>query len=234
MCVIRAKSRRPTANTTFTVAARHITGLPTAVHIALVSLCASLRALWCARRGATTAALMNFCPVPHTKRDQIWLGVGVVMGGFLSTFLRRLIFGAPRQHVVLVPPKRLFKLAVASEMAAFKKQGRIESNLDKADGFIHLSDKTSPTKVAQLFFKDATDLHLIELDAARIAGPVEWVLGVRGDKPPPRVAETTVHYLIAEGCVHVYSRSPVSTDAIVRSAPVPLGADGVHRFPEWL
>ena len=40
-------------------------------------------------------------------------------------------------------------------------------------------------------------------------------------------APTTVHYLIADGCVHVYGE-PVSTDAIVRIADVPLGADGVH------
>ena len=178
--------------------------------------------------------LDTFCPVPHTKRDQVWLAVGFVVGGVVVKALGRLL---TTPKTVVATPKRLFKLAVASEVEAFTKAGRIESILDKTDQFIHLSDRTSPPKVARLFFSDAKDLHLIELDASRLVGRVQWVVGAMGDAPPDATvcaqALTTVHYLIADGCVHVYG-GPVLTSAIVRSAPVPLGADGVHKMPEWL
>lgn len=113
--------------------------------------------------------------------------------------------------------------------------GKIDSSLDKADGFVHLSDRTSPPKVASLFFKGAKDLHLLELDATKLAGPISWVCGAMGDSPPADVGAsgTTVHYLVADGCVHVYG-APVATSCIVRRAKVPLGKDGVHVFPEWL
>mmetsp|Transcript_19445 Transcript_19445/g.23262 ORF Transcript_19445/g.23262 Transcript_19445/m.23262 type:complete len:184 (-) Transcript_19445:34-585(-) len=135
-------------------------------------------------------------------------------------------------------PKRVFKLAVAEELAAFKKGGKIESGLDKADGFIHLSDHTSARVVAKLFFTTATDLRLIEVDATKFQGPVQWVLGKMGDASPSgetlAKAKTTVHYWKLDGCVHVYGDAGVSMDAVVREEPVPLGADGVHVFPPWL
>ena len=68
----------------------------------------------------------------------------------------------------------------------------------------------------------------------RNAGPVDWVVGVMGDAAPPASeAGSTVHYLIADGCVHVHGAS-VNTNAIVRKEAVPLGPDGVHCFPQWL
>jgi uncharacterized protein (DUF952 family) len=48
-------------------------------------------------------------------------------------------------------------------VAAFKASGRVLSSLDAADGFVHLSDRTSAPVVAALFFKEATDLQLLEL-----------------------------------------------------------------------
>merc|ERR1719498_1839507 len=137
------------------------------------------------------------------------------------------------------PPRRVFKLAVSSECEQFQASGLIQSQLDKDDGFVHLSDRTAPPKVAALFFKDASDLHLLELDASRFVGPVHWFVGVMGDEPPCKaerdaVGATAVHYLMSDGCVHVFNDGGVSTDCIVREAKVPLGKDGVHVFPEWL
>ena len=81
----------------------------------------------------------------------------------------------------------------------------------------------------------ATDLFILELDASKLAGPVEWVVGRMGDAPPPApTSGTTVHYLIADGCVHVFGPAGVSMGAVVRKAAVPLGKDGVHVFPDWL
>jgi uncharacterized protein (DUF952 family) len=202
-----------------------------------------------------------FCPVPHSTRDQVWLGVGILAGaGLMRVLLRRLadsrdepspeplpepplvqlsptISGRPQAMTPAVPT-RVFKLAVKSEVDAFIAAGKIESTLDKQDGFIHLSDKTSPVKVAALFFKEATDLHLIEIDATKLSGPVQWVLGKMGEDPPPTSARlrcsTTVHYLVADGCVHVYGGA-VEWSAVTRPPEhLPLGADGKHVMPAWL
>ncbi|KAK3265901.1 hypothetical protein CYMTET_25447 [Cymbomonas tetramitiformis] len=133
-------------------------------------------------------------------------------------------------------PKRVFKLAIQEEVTAFNKSGKIESSLDATDGFIHLSDNVSARVVAKLFFTKATDLRLIELDAQKFEGPIQWIIGKMGDAQPDRKvldrAKTTIHFLRSDGCVHVYGG--VSTKWIVREEAVPLGADGVHIFPEWL
>jgi len=135
-------------------------------------------------------------------------------------------------------PKRVFKLATKAEAQGFRDSGKIASTLDINDGFVHLSDRTSAPVVARLFFTTATDLELLELDAEKLAGPVNWIVGKMGDKEPDAdaraYAPTTVHYLLPDGCVHVYGDSGVSTAAIVRSEAVPLGEDGVHVFPAWL
>ena len=134
-------------------------------------------------------------------------------------------------------PDRVFKLCVASESAQFAAAGTICSSLDSADGFIHLSDRGSAPTVARLFFADAADLKLIELSIARLTSNVAWVVGQMGDAAPPTPLESdavTIHYMLPDGCVHVYGSSGVPTSAIVREGDVPLGAGGTHTFPAWL
>jgi uncharacterized protein (DUF952 family) len=178
---------------------------------------------------------MGFCPIPHSPRDRAWLLIGFAAGTFISAIRRYL--SSARVNISVTVPKRVFKLATSSEADAFLNCGIIESTLDKQDGFVHLSDRSSPRKVAQLFFSNCKDLQLIELDAAKLTGKTQWIVGLMGDAPPSAAtmatAATTVHYLIADGCVHVYGES-VRTSAIVRQVVVPLGADGVHVFPSWL
>mmetsp|Transcript_30657 Transcript_30657/g.79630 ORF Transcript_30657/g.79630 Transcript_30657/m.79630 type:complete len:199 (+) Transcript_30657:175-771(+) len=198
---------------------------------------------------------MNFCPIPHTTRDQVWLGVGLVAGAAIARTLitKRAVSesedAAPlvklsstlsgrKQLISDAVPKRLFKLAVKSEVDQFEAAGSIESTLDKADGFVHLSDRTSPPKVAGLFFKGATDLFLIELDSTKLSMPSQWILGQMGDTPPSSIivgaAPTTVHYLVADGCVHVYGSS-VSWSAVSRPPQhLPLDENGTHVMPAWL
>jgi uncharacterized protein (DUF952 family) len=133
-------------------------------------------------------------------------------------------------------PDRIFKLCIEEESAKFKTEGKICSGLDQADGFVHLSDRTSAPVVAGLFFKEAKDLRLIELSAAKLPGSVSWVVGKMGDEAPatPSGDALTIHYLIPDGCVHVYGSAGVPTSAIVREEAVPLGPDGKHVFPAWL
>jgi uncharacterized protein (DUF952 family) len=197
---------------------------------------------------------MNFCPIPHTTRDQVWVGVGVFTGVCVAQAVRALLSNrivAEQPNVLLAPsltgrgpvmctasPQRVFKLAVKRDCDAFAAAGRIESSLDKADGFIHLSDSSSPPKVASLFFKGSEDLYLIEIDTTKLKGPTQWIVGKMGDETPSKsithAASTTVHYLIADGCVHVYG-APVVWSAVAREpCHVPLGPDGVHQMPAWL
>jgi len=133
----------------------------------------------------------------------------------------------------------MFKLAVASEIESFHKLGKVQSSLDTADGYIHLSDCSAPPTVAKLFFTTAADLHILEIDESKLSGPVTWVKGKMGDEPPDEGTikgnpGVTVHYLLPEGCVHVYGDQGVPMKAVMRQAKCPLGKDGVHRFPEWL
>jgi uncharacterized protein (DUF952 family) len=133
--------------------------------------------------------------------------------------------------------ERIFKLCSAAELAQFKKDGKICSWLDNKDGFIHLSDRTSAPVVAKLFFAEAQDLKLLELDVL-LPGTVTWVVGTMDDQPP-KIPEgpgkLTIHYLLPDGCVHVYGDDGVACSAIMREADVPLDpATGVHSFPAWL
>jgi hypothetical protein len=53
-------------------------------------------------------------------------------------------------------------------------------------------------------------------------------------KPDEAIAETIFHYLLPEGCLHIYGKGGCTADAIVQEATCPLGENGVHQFPEWL
>lgn len=134
-------------------------------------------------------------------------------------------------------PTRVFKLATAAEVDGFQKKKRIESELDKKDGFVHLSDHTAAPVVAKLFFKECKDLKLLEIDPDKLAKPINWIVGAMGDAPPDLAAggtsTTTIHYLKPDGCVHVYGDAGLSIEAVVKQEAVPLGDDGVHIFPAW-
>ena len=168
-------------------------------------------------------------------REQACLAAGIGAGYILCRILHRRALRAAT--VVAEVPDRLFKLATTAELAAFEKAGKIESALDSKDGFVHLSDRTSPPNVAKLFFAGARDLHLIELRASSLVGHVQWFMGPVGTAPPVSTlasgAATTVHYDHSCGCVHVYGAS-VGTAGIVRSELLKLDAKGCHVLPKWL
>ena len=90
---------------------------------------------------------------------------------------------------------------------------------------------------AGLFFTEATDLVLLELDPTKLPGTINWIVGEMGDAGPDEAAQagssTTVHFLKPDGCVHVYGVDGVPMSSLVREAAVPL-VEGKHVFPEWL
>ena len=169
-----------------------------------------------------------------TSDTLLSFGVGLAIG----LTVRELFSRKKTAKVKLQPPARVFKLCVESELKAFQASGKVESSLDRADGFIHLSDRTSPKTVASLFFAGAQDLFILEIDATRLNSDIQWLVGVMGEDPPSAKdlseASTPVHYLIANGCVHVYGSSGVSMSIVTQVSKVPLGSDGKHVFPVWL
>jgi hypothetical protein len=52
--------------------------------------------------------------------------------------------------------------------------------------------------------QECTTLKLLEIDPTKLPGPIEWVVGKMGDPEPTATSATTIHYLIPDGCVHVY------------------------------
>ena len=134
-------------------------------------------------------------------------------------------------------PERIFKLAIQSEVNDFRANNSICSGLDKQDGFIHCSDRNSAPIVASLFFKEEKELILLEIDALQLPGSIEWVVGKLGDPSPvldKTDIDTIVHYLLPDGCVHVYGPGGVPASAIVRQESVPLNDKNIHVFPTWL
>ena len=81
-------------------------------------------------------------------------------------------------------PTLLYKVATKEDALLFTNNQYIESALDKTDGFIHLSDKNMPRTVASLFFKGINDLVLIEIDADKLVGNVQWIQGQMNDPSP--------------------------------------------------
>jgi uncharacterized protein (DUF952 family) len=131
-------------------------------------------------------------------------------------------------------PRCIYKLATESERNYFMESGSIRSALDSQDGFIHFSSNFWIRNVAKLFFSKVDDLYLLEVDVNSIPLELEWVCGKLGEAPPLEVlssSKTVCHFLLPEGCVHIYGSVPIS--AIIREAHIPL-VDDDHIFPEWL
>ena len=163
-------------------------------------------------------------------------GVGLAVGLFAGYHLTG---GRGRENVR--EPRRVFKLATRAEAEVFEETGRVESSLDRDDGFVHLSGACSVRTVAALFFKDERDLVLLEIDSWKFGVDCAWENDPRAPDSAPALdsvtvgakKSTTVHHLYNHGCVHVYGARGVLRGDIVRSVALPLGPDG-HAFPEWL
>ena len=165
-------------------------------------------------------------------------------------------FSMTRMYLKRSNPDKVYKVTTASEFEQFKETGCLASALDKNDGFVHFSDHIMAPKVVEMFFKDAIDVVLLELDASKLLPfaynhskqyKTEWIIGSMKDKGPSKdtidESDVTIHYLLPSGCIHVYTNEVGEsgevvvglnfTYALIQAAPCPL-VDGVHQFPEWL
>lgn len=85
--------------------------------------------------------------------------------------------------------------------------------IDLKDGFIHFSTAAQVRDTARLHFSGQLDLLLIAVDAAALGETLRFEPSRGGDLFP-----------------HLYATLPLS--AVLWEAPLPLGEDGQHRFPE--
>lgn len=108
----------------------------------------------------------------------------------------------------------VYKIESADVWRAAEAAGVYEgSTLDKADGFIHFSTAAQVAETAARHFAGAAGQVLVAVDAGMLDGALKWETSRGGDLFP-----------------HLYGA--LSLTAVLWVAPLPLGADGRHVFPE--
>lgn len=87
--------------------------------------------------------------------------------------------------------------------------------VDLADGFIHFSTAGQARETAAKHFAGQGDLVIVAVDAAALGDALRWEPSRGGALFP-----------------HLYG--PLPLDAVRGVSPLPLGADGVHTFPDGM
>lgn len=110
----------------------------------------------------------------------------------------------------------IYKIFRASEWAAFEAAGSTPgAPVDLTDGFIHFSTAEQAGETAAKHFASVGGLVLVAVAADRLGSDLRWEAS-RGSALFP----------------HLY-RDLDATD-VAWIAPLPLGADGRHAFPEMM
>ena len=108
----------------------------------------------------------------------------------------------------------IYKILRAEDFAALDRDGETAgAPVDLADGYIHFSTAAQVAKTAARHFAGADDLVLAAVEAGPLGAALKWEPSRGGDLFP-----------------HLYRRLRRSDLAWI--APLPLGRDGAHRFPE--
>jgi uncharacterized protein (DUF952 family) len=109
----------------------------------------------------------------------------------------------------------LYKIMSEQEWETAQAQGIYEgSEVDRKDGFIHLSAAHQVRTTAQKHFSGRADLLLVSVLEKNLGKNLKWEAS-RGDDLFP----------------HIYG--PLQPDAISEVVPLPL-VNGAHQFPEGL
>ena len=110
----------------------------------------------------------------------------------------------------------IFKICPEMLWQAAEKAGRFDgAPIDLADGYIHFSTADQVRETAAKHFAGQRDLLLIAVDAGPLGETLKWEVSRGGALFP-----------------HLYA--PLDPSAVLWVNPLPLGADGVHVFPEDL
>ena len=109
----------------------------------------------------------------------------------------------------------LYKIMSRQEWETAQANGRYEgSEVDRRDGFIHLSAAHQVRATAQKHFSGKTDLLLVSVAEKALSPNLKWETSRGGDLFP-----------------HIYGTLPLS--AVSEVTPLPL-VNGVYQFPEGL
>ena len=109
----------------------------------------------------------------------------------------------------------LYKIMSKQEWEKAQAQGIYEgSEVDRRDGFIHLSAANQVRATAQKHFFGKTDLILISIREESLGPSLIWDISRGGELFP-----------------HIYG--PLQLDAVGESASLPL-VNGIHQFPPGL
>jgi len=107
----------------------------------------------------------------------------------------------------------VYKILPASLWHAAERAGVFRgSEVDLRDGFIHFSSAEQAAETAAKHFAGTRDLVLLRVDAARLGDRLKWEPSRGGALFP-----------------HLYGELELA--AVIRVDPLPLAADGHHRFP---
>lgn len=108
----------------------------------------------------------------------------------------------------------IYHLARAEEWQAHGRAGRYVGGIqDQRDGFIHFSNKDQIAVSAAKHRAGEDGLLLLAVDADKLGDILKWEPSRGGALFP-----------------HLYGAVP--PDAVVWALPLPLGANGLHVFPE--
>ena len=109
----------------------------------------------------------------------------------------------------------LYKIMSKQEWETAQAQGIYEgSEVDRRDGFIHLSAAHQVRTTAQKHFSGRADLLLVSVLEKNLGKNLKWEASRGGDLFP-----------------HIYG--PLQLNAISEVTPLPL-VNGTHQFPEGL
>ena len=109
----------------------------------------------------------------------------------------------------------LYKIMSRQEWETAQANGLYEgSEVDRRDGFIHLSASHQVRATAQKHFSGITDLLLVSVAEEALSPNLKWEVSRGGDLFP-----------------HIYGALPLSV--ISKVIPLPL-VNGAHQFPEGL
>ncbi|MDR3493294.1 MAG: DUF952 domain-containing protein [Ancalomicrobiaceae bacterium] len=115
-----------------------------------------------------------------------------------------------------MPAEVIYKIVPAELWRQAEAEGRFRgAPVDLADGYMHFSSSAQVRETARRHFAGQTDLLLVTVNAARLGAALKWEPSRGGDLFP-----------------HLYGDLPLS--AAIGIVSLPLGDDGVHRFPEGL
>ena len=108
----------------------------------------------------------------------------------------------------------IFKIAPAGLWAEAERTGVFSgAPVDLADGYIHFSTREQAEETAAKHFAGQDDLVLVAIDSGALGDALKWEPSRGGALFP-----------------HLYA--PLSLSAVVWTRPLPLDADGRHRF-DW-